>query len=131
MQDLQNLEEELKEYISILLNKSEGQLGRDYLNLRKITKATAAEWEMGYCPVGYVPLIYREISKDLDDYVYSDGLQSLSSSTIWRKMFNNTKKYNIKGIKVLKNKKEVDLTSELDIWGFDTEKEHILVGIKF
>ncbi len=75
--------------------------------------------------------LYREISKDLDDYVYSDGLQSLSSSTIWRKMFNNTKKYNIKGIKVLKNKKEVDLTSELDIWGFDTEKEHILVGIKF
>ena len=75
--------------------------------------------------------LYREISKDLDDYVYSDGLQSLSSSTIWRKMFNNPKKYNIKGIKVLKNKKEVDLTSELDIWGFDTEKEHILVGIKF
>ena len=75
--------------------------------------------------------LYREISKDLKSYVFSDNLQSVSSSTIWRKMFNNPTKYNIKGIKVLKNKKEVDLTSELDIWGFEVEKEHILVGIKF
>ena len=75
--------------------------------------------------------LYREISKDLNSYVFSDGLQSISSSTIWRKMFNNPNKYNIEGIKVLKNKKEVELTSELYIWGFDTEKEHILVGIKF
>lgn len=69
--------------------------------------------------------LYREISKDLDNYVYSDNLQSISSSTIWRKMFNNPSKYNIKGIKgikVLKNKKEVELTSELDIWGLDIEK---------
>ena len=44
-------------------------------------------------------------------------------------MFNNPE--NIKGIKILKNKREVDLTSELDIWGFDMEKEHILIGIKF
>jgi hypothetical protein len=75
--------------------------------------------------------LYREISKDLNSYVFSDGLQSISSSTIWRKMFNNPSKYNIKGIKVLKHKKEVDLTSELDIWGFDMEKQDILVGIKF
>ena len=75
--------------------------------------------------------LYREISKDLNSYVFSDGLQSISSSTIWRKMFNNPNKYNIEGIKVLKNKKEVELTSELDIWGFDMGKEHILVGIKF
>ena len=75
--------------------------------------------------------LYREISKDLNDYVYSDGSQSVSSSTIWRKMFNNPKKYGIKDVKVLKNKKEINLTSELDIWGFDLEKEHILVGIKF
>ena len=75
--------------------------------------------------------LYREISKDLDDYVYSDGLQSLSSSTIWRKMFNNPSKYGIKHVNVIKNKKEVTLTSELDIWGFDMEKEKILVGIKF
>ena len=75
--------------------------------------------------------LYREISNDLNDYVYSDGLQSVSSSTIWRKMFNNPDKYGIKHIKVIKNKKEVSLTSELDIWGFDMEKEHILVGIKF
>lgn len=75
--------------------------------------------------------LYREISLDLKSYVFSDSLQSISSSTIWRKMFNNPSRYGIKGIKVLKNKKEVDLTSELDIWGFDMEKEHILVGVKF
>lgn len=75
--------------------------------------------------------LYREISLDLNNYVFSDNLQSISSSTIWRKMFNNPSKYNIKGIKVLKNKKEVPLSLELDIWGFDMEKEHILVGIKF
>lgn len=75
--------------------------------------------------------LYREISLDLKSYVFSDSLQSISSSTIWRKMFNNPSHYGIKGIKVLKNKKEVNLTSELDIWGFDMEKEHILVGVKF
>ena len=75
--------------------------------------------------------LYREISNDLNDYVYSDSLQSISSSTIWRKMFNNPSKYGIKHIKVIKNKKEVTLTSELDIWGFEMEKEKILVGIKF
>ena len=56
MQDLQN---ELKEYIDILLNKQEGKIGRDYLKTRKITKNTAIEWEMGYCPVGYTPSIYQ------------------------------------------------------------------------
>lgn len=75
--------------------------------------------------------LYREISNDLNEYVYSDSLQSISSSTIWRKMFNNPSKYGIKHIKIIKNKKEVTLTSELDIWGFDMEKEKILVGIKF
>lgn len=75
--------------------------------------------------------LYREISNDLNEYVYSDSLQSISSSTIWRKMFNNPSKYGIKHIKIIKNKKEVELTSELDIWGFDMEKEKILVGIKF
>lgn len=75
--------------------------------------------------------LYREISIDLKDYVYSDGLQSISSSTIWRKMFNNPSKYHIKDIKIIKNKKEVNLTSELDIWCLDLDKEHILVGIKF
>lgn len=78
---------------------------------------------------GLLVELYKEISKDLNNYVFSDSLQSISSSTIWRKMFNNPSKYNIKGIKVLKNKKEINLTSELDIWGFDMEKEHILVGI--
>lgn len=55
---MQNLQLELNEYIDILLNKKEGQIGRDYLRQRKIFKSTAMEWEMGYCPVGYVPTIY-------------------------------------------------------------------------
>ena len=55
MQDLKN---ELKEYINILLNEPEGKIGRDYLVKRKISKNTAIEWEMGYCPVGYIPTIY-------------------------------------------------------------------------
>ena len=53
--------------------------------------------------------LYKEISKDLNSYIFSDNLQNISSSTIWRKMFNNPNKYNIKGIKVLKNKKEISL----------------------
>lgn len=57
---MQNLEEELREYIDILLNKPEGQIGRDYLRQRKILKNTAIKWEMGYCPVGYVPPIYKD-----------------------------------------------------------------------
>ena len=71
--------------------------------------------------------LYREISNDLNDYVYSDGLQSVSSSTIWRKMFNNPGKYGIKHIKVIKNKKEVSLTSELDIWGLIWKKNIFLL----
>lgn len=58
MQDLKKLENELNEYIDILLNKPEGRIGRDYMQRRKIKKETAIVWKMGYCPVGYTPLIY-------------------------------------------------------------------------
>ena len=53
------MKEELNEYINILLNLPEGKPGRDYLKQRKIKKSTAIEWEMGYCPVGYTPTIYK------------------------------------------------------------------------
>ena len=51
-------EEEMNEYINILLNKPEGKPGRDYLNSRGITKDTAIFWKLGYCPVGYKPRCY-------------------------------------------------------------------------
>ena len=56
---MQNLRQELNEYINILMNTTEGKIGRDYLKSRKITKNTAIEWEIGYCPIGYVPSIYQ------------------------------------------------------------------------
>ncbi len=59
---MQDLKKELAEYINILLNKPEGQIGRNYLKTRKITKKTAIEWEMGYCPVGYTPSMYTNES---------------------------------------------------------------------
>lgn len=55
-----NMEKELEEYIDILLNKPEGEIGRRYLFERKIKKSTAIEWKMGYCPVGYNPSVYSE-----------------------------------------------------------------------
>jgi DNA primase len=67
---MQDLTKELEEYKNILLNTTEGQIGRDYLKYRRITKATAVEWEMGYCPVGYIPIIYREIAKDPKIYKF-------------------------------------------------------------
>ena len=48
-------EEEMNEYINILLNKPEDKPCRDYLNSRGITKDTAIFWKLGYCPVGYKP----------------------------------------------------------------------------
>lgn len=54
------MEQELQEYIDILLCKPEGQIGRDYLKQRKISKQTAIEWKMGYCPVGFTPTIYKD-----------------------------------------------------------------------
>jgi DNA primase len=65
---MQDLKKELEEYKNILLNLPIGKEGRDYLKLRKITKNTAIEWELGYCPVGYIPDIYKEISKNPQIY---------------------------------------------------------------
>lgn len=59
---MNKLELEIKEYINILLNLPEGKIGRDYLKQRKIKKQTAIEWEMGYCPVGYTPSVYKDES---------------------------------------------------------------------
>ena len=54
---MQNLELENNIYVDILLNKPEGKIGRDYLKYRKISKSTAIEWQMGYCPVNFTPPI--------------------------------------------------------------------------
>lgn len=58
----EKMEEELKYYKNILFNAPEGSIGRNYLKQRKIKKATAIEWEMGYCPVGCVPPVYSNES---------------------------------------------------------------------
>lgn len=71
---VQNLELENKLYIDILLNKSEGSIGRDYLRTRRLEKNTAIEWEMGYCPVGYIPPIYKDNANDPKAYKFWEKL---------------------------------------------------------
>lgn len=106
--------------------KVEGKNSKeDYYYQFKITKKLDDNLK------GVLVDLYREASLDMKDYIFSDGFQSISSSTIWRKMFANPEKYGIKGIRIIENGKEVKLTSELDIWGFQNHKQHILVGIKF
>ena len=75
--------------------------------------------------------LYKEISKFLDVYVVTDNLQSIQSSTIWKKMFNEQKKYNIKDLKVIQNSKVVNINNTDEIWGKEKEFEKILVAIKF
>jgi len=55
------LEKEIELYNDILLHKPEGDIGRKYLRSRRITQNTAKEWNIGYCPVGYIPPIYKDI----------------------------------------------------------------------
>lgn len=50
---------ELNEYRNILFNKKEGAPGRNYLKIRGLTKETAEFWNLGYCPIGFTPSIYK------------------------------------------------------------------------
>ena len=75
--------------------------------------------------------LYKEISKFLDVYVVTDNLQSIQSSTIWKKMFSDKKKYNIKDLKVIQNSKVVNIMHPDEIWGKEKDFEKILVAIKF
>lgn len=50
---------ELEEYMDILFNKPEGKPGRWYLKRRGIEPETAKYWKMGYCPINYLPSIYK------------------------------------------------------------------------
>ena len=63
-----NLNDEMKEYSDILLNKPEGKPGRDYLKTRNITKSTAIAWNLGYCPVGYTPKCYKDLPVNFKFY---------------------------------------------------------------
>lgn len=54
------LNQELQEYQYILFKTQEGQIGRDYLLKRNIQPATALAWQLGYCPINYVPHIYKK-----------------------------------------------------------------------
>lgn len=54
------LEYELQEYQYILFKTKEGQAGRDFLLKRNILPNTAIFWGLGYCPINYIPYIYKE-----------------------------------------------------------------------
>ena len=76
--------------------------------------------------------LYREISLFLNIYVVTDNIQSVSSSSIWKKMFNNRSKYNINDLKILDTgNKVIDSLEISDIWGKSKEFEDKLVAIKF
>jgi len=74
--------------------------------------------------------LYKQAMKTFTVPIISDELQSLDSSTIWRKWFNNPSKYNLK-VDVINTKDCKDKTdySELDIWG-RADKGHMLVSIE-
>jgi DNA primase len=56
-QELRELElwDELEEYKYILFHSMEGKVGRDYLRKRGIKLDTAKFWNLGYCPMNFVP----------------------------------------------------------------------------
>ena len=93
----------------------------------KVTITKKLKYEIG----NMLYKLYKEISKFLDVYVVTDNLQSIQSSTIWKKMFNEQKKYNIKDLKVIQNSKVVNINNTDEIWGKEKEFEKILVAIKF
>lgn len=86
---------------------------------------------------------YNGLLKELYSYasdiygvpIISDSLQSLDSSSIWRKWYNNPQKYDIKEIKAIKAINVEDCkqkySSELDVWGLDIKKSKILVTVSF
>ncbi len=57
---MSNFDEELMEYENILFSLESGVLGREYLRNRGITKKTAKFWNLGYCPIGYIPNCYKD-----------------------------------------------------------------------
>ena len=72
---------------------------------------------------------YIGISKDLNNYIFTDDTQSVASSKMWKKMVSNPKKYNI-DVKILKSFKEIEMDLE-DIWGYEDNYMNVLVGIKY
>lgn len=61
---LQEFDKELNEYKNILRNSKYGEVCRDYLRSREINEETSDYWNLGYCPYGYVPNIYKKLSDD-------------------------------------------------------------------
>lgn len=57
---MNNFVQEIKEYNYILLNTSAGNPGKSYLNQRGINNETIKYWQLGYCPVGYIPKCYKD-----------------------------------------------------------------------
>lgn len=57
---MENYKSEVEYYHDILLNKPEGQPGRNYLRKRGITRDTAIYWKLGYSPIGCTPDCYKD-----------------------------------------------------------------------
>lgn len=66
-----NYTKELNEYIENLWNKDIGKEARDFLKKRNITANTAREWDIGYCPIDYIPKCFKET--DYPTYVKMQG----------------------------------------------------------
>ena len=52
--------QELKEYKHNLFDKEIGKPAREYLKKRNVTPKTAIAWNLGYCPMDYVPECYSK-----------------------------------------------------------------------
>ena len=52
--------QELKEYKHNLFDKEIGKPAREYLKKRNVTPKTAIAWNLGYCPMDYMPECYSK-----------------------------------------------------------------------
>lgn len=106
-------------------------VGKDTFYKVKITKKLKDELK------NMLFLLYKDISRFLNAYVTTDNIQSIRCSAIWKKMFLDRTKYDIRDIKILKENKveDVSVISDKntieDIWGKSKDFENILVSIKF
>lgn len=64
---MNDFEQELREYENILFKSEAGKIARDYLKNRGIVKKTAKFWNLGYCPIGFIPDCHRD---QVDNEVY-------------------------------------------------------------
>lgn len=92
---------------------------------RFFTPSLTKKFEKDYSDV--LVKMYSVASKQFNAYIISGYRQSLSSSSVWKKFFDNPDKYNIKEIYTIPE----GLTKEDDIWSEDPIYREVRVVIKF